>query len=112
MTIAVDLGRKATKQTKQNFISEIQNLSAGLLTDVLFLPQYYKLPNSGTSCKGLEKSLNSFSVGINTVDRDLNQNKSVVPLFGAANAAANAGPNKGTTILYKFSSTNFSMISV
>ena len=36
-----------------------------------------------------------FSVGINTIDRDLNQNKIVVPLFGAANAA----PNKGTTIL-------------
>ena len=39
-----------------------------------------------------------FSVGINTVDRDLNQNKTVVPLFGAANAV----PNKGTTILYSF----------
>ena len=36
------------------------------------------------------------TVGINTVDRDLNQNKTVVTLFGAANAA----PNKGTTILY------------
>ena len=46
-------------------------------------------------------------MGINTVDRDLNQYKIVVnqyknqykivvPLFGAANAA----PNKGTTILY------------
>ena len=32
----------------------------------------------------------------NTVDRDLNPYKIVVPLFGAANAA----PNKGTTILY------------
>ena len=37
-----------------------------------------------------------FYVGINTVDRDLNQNKAVVPLFGAANAA----PNKSLTILY------------
>ena len=37
-----------------------------------------------------------FFLGINTVYRDLNQNKTVVPLFGAANAA----PNKGTTILY------------
>ena len=37
-----------------------------------------------------------FFVGINTVYRVLNQNKIVVPLFGAANAA----PNKGTTILY------------
>ena len=32
----------------------------------------------------------------NTVDRDLNQYKIVVPLFGAAYAA----PYKGTTILY------------
>ena len=48
-----------------------------------------------------------FSVGINTVDRDLNQYKIVVPLFGAANAA----PNKGTAILYQFSSTYFSIIS-
>ena len=30
-----------------------------------------------------------------------------MPLFGAANAA----PNKGITILYQFSSTNFSIIS-
>ena len=37
-----------------------------------------------------------FSVGLNTVDRDLNQYKIVVPLFGVANAA----PNKGTAILY------------
>ena len=35
-------------------------------------------------------------VGPSTVDRDLNQYKIVVPLFGAAYAA----PNKGTTILY------------
>ena len=35
-----------------------------------------------------------FSIRLNTVDRDLNQYKIVVPLFGAANAA----PNKGTTI--------------
>ena len=34
-----------------------------------------------------------FSVGISTVDRDLNQNKTVVPLFGPAFAA----PNIGTT---------------
>ena len=57
----------------------------------------YALKSTGKSLKGLEKSL-SFSIfcGINTVDRDVNQNKTVVPLFGAANAA----PNKGTTILY------------
>ena len=41
-----------------------------------------------------EKSLISSIFCRNTVDRDLNQNKTVVPLFGAANAA----PNKGTTI--------------
>ena len=53
------------------------------------------LKSTGKSCKGLEKSL-KFSVGINTVNRDLNQNRTVWPLFGAANAA----PNKGKTILY------------
>ena len=37
-----------------------------------------------------------FSEGLSTVDRDLNQYKIVVPLFGAAYAA----PNIGTTILY------------
>ena len=37
---------------------------------------------------------------------DLNQNKTVAPLFGAANAA----PNKGTTISYSFSSTDFSIV--
>ena len=47
------------------------------------------------------------SVWINIFDRDLNQNKTV-PLFGAANAA----PNEGLTIFYKFSSTNFYNISV
>ena len=55
------------------------------------------LKSTRKSHKGLEKSLNSlYSVGIKIVDRDLNQNKTVVPLFGAAYAA----PNKGTTILY------------
>ena len=37
-----------------------------------------------------------FSVGLSTVDRDLNQYIIVVPLFGAAYAA----PNIGTAILY------------
>ena len=37
-----------------------------------------------------------FSVGLSTVDRDRNQYKTVVPIFGAAYAA----PNIGTTILY------------
>ena len=37
-----------------------------------------------------------FTGGFNSVFGDLNQYEIVVPLFGAANAA----PNKGTTILY------------
>ena len=49
-----------------------------------------------------------FFIGLSTVDRDLNQYKIAVPLFGAAYAV----PNKGTTILYSFSSTNVSIISV
>ena len=63
-----------------------------------FLKIKYALKNTGKSHEGLEKSLNFFlfSVGINTVDIDLNQNKNDVPLFGAAYAA----PRKGTTILY------------
>ena len=65
------------------------------------------LKSTWKSCTRLEKSL-KFSVGIKTVDRDLNQDKTVVPLFGAANAA----PNKGTTILYEFSCTNLSIIPV
>ena len=36
------------------------------------------------------------SIGLSTVDRDLNQYEIVVTLFGAAYAQ----PNKGTTILY------------
>ena len=57
----------------------------------------YALKSTGKLLKGLEKSLIFlFSVELHTVDRDLNQYKIVVPLFGAANAA----PNKGTTILY------------
>ena len=54
----------------------------------------YALKSTGKSLKSLEKSLNSTI--FSTVDRDLNNYKIVVPLFGAANAA----PNKGTTILY------------
>ena len=53
------------------------------------------LKSTGKSCKGLKKSLNSsIFCRNNTLDRDLNQNKPVVPLFGAARAAL----NKGTTI--------------
>ena len=60
------------------------------------------LKSTGKLLKGLEKSLNSlFSLELNTVDRDLNQYKIVVPLFGAANAA----PNKDTTISSSFSCT-------
>ena len=56
------------------------------------------LKSTGKSLKSLEKSLNStiFSVGLSTVDKDLNQYKIVVPLFGAAYAA----PNIGTAIFY------------
>ena len=49
-----------------------------------------------------------FPVGLSTIDGELNQYKIVVPIFGAAYAA----PNKGTTILYYYSSTNVSIISV
>ena len=57
----------------------------------------YMLKSTGKSLKCLESPwILLFSVGLNTVDRDFNQYKIVVPLFGAANAA----PNKGTTILY------------
>ena len=52
------------------------------------------LKSTGKSLISLKKSL-FFSVGLSTVDRDLNQYKITVPLFGAANAA----PNKGTIIL-------------
>ena len=55
------------------------------------------LKSTGKSLKSLEKSLNStISVGLSTCDRDLNQYKNSVPLFGAAYAASNIG----TTILY------------
>ena len=55
------------------------------------------LKSTGKSLKSLEKSLNStISVRLSTVERDRNQYKIVVPLFGAAYAA----PNIGTTILY------------
>ena len=66
------------------------------------------LKSTGKPLKSLEKALNSaISVGLSTVDRDLNHYKIVVdrdlnhykivvPLFGAAYAA----PNKGTTVLY------------
>ena len=56
------------------------------------------LKSTGKSLKSIEKSLNS-NIFCRTkqlaVDRDLNQYKSVVPIFGAAFAA----PNIGTTIL-------------
>ena len=62
------------------------------------------LKRTGKSLKRLEKSL----VGLSTVNRNLNQYKIVVPLFGPAYAA----PNKDTTISNYLSSTNFSIISV
>ena len=55
------------------------------------------LKSTSKSLKSLEKSLNSnIFIGLSTVDRDLNQYKIAVPLFGAAYAA----PNKATPILY------------
>ena len=46
------------------------------------------LKSSEKSLKSLEKSLNSsIFLELSTVDRDLNQNKIVVPLFSAANVA-------------------------
>ena len=53
------------------------------------------LKSTGNSLKSLEKSLNSilFSVGLSTVDRDLNQYKIVLPLFGAAYAVPNIDNN-------------------
>ena len=55
------------------------------------------LKSTRKSLKSPEKSLSStISVGLSTVDRDLNQYKIVAPIFGAAYAA----PNIGTTILY------------
>ena len=55
------------------------------------------LKSTAKSLKSLENSLNfTFSVGLSTVDIDLNHYKIVVPLFGAAYAS----PNKGTSILY------------
>ena len=57
----------------------------------------YVLKSTGKSLKSLEKSLNStIFCRISTFDRDLNQYKIVLPLFGAAYAA----PNKGAMILY------------
>ena len=65
------------------------------------------LKSTGKSLKSLEKSLNStIFCRISTVDRDWNQYKSVVPLFGATYAA----PNIGTTVLYLFSNNNVSII--
>ena len=60
-----------------------------------------------SALKVLENHSKVLEFELSTVDRDLNQYKIVVPLFGAANAA----PNKGTTISYSFSSTHFSIIS-
>ena len=55
------------------------------------------LKSTGKSLKILEKSLNStMFCRLSTVIRDLNKNKIVVPVFGAAYAA----PNIGKTSLY------------
>ena len=55
------------------------------------------LKSTGKSLKSLEQSFHStITVGLSTVDKEVNQYKIVVPIFGAAYAA----PNIGTTILY------------
>ena len=76
------------------FCSVYLNLVGFLETSLKFKSA---LKSTGKSLKAL-KSLRIllFSVGLSTVDRELNQYKIGVPLFGAANAA----PNIGTTILY------------
>ena len=78
----------------------------------------YALKRTGKSLTALKSPwILLFSVGLSAVDRcgtwlyrflifaplsNFNQYKIVLPIFGAAYAA----PNKGKTILYKFSSTN------
>ena len=64
-----------------------------------FLEKSLKIKSAFKSTGKSLKTLKSpcillFSVGLSTIDRDLNQNKIVVPLFGAA------APNIGTIILY------------
>ena len=67
------------------------------------------MKSTGKSLKSLVKSLKfTIFVGLSTADRELNQYKIVVPLFGSAYAA----PNIGAAILYKFPCTNVSIISV
>ena len=57
------------------------------------------LKSTGKSLKSLKSPLILlFSIGLSIVDRDLNQYKIAVPLFGAAYAA----PNKGTPIYTNF----------
>ena len=66
-----------------------------------FVKSPRKLNQPGKVQENHSKALKSpwilqFSVGLSTVDRDLNQYKIVVPLFGAVYAA----PNIGTRISY------------
>ena len=66
------------------------------------------MKSTGKLLLGLEKFLNfTISVGLNTVNGDLNWYKTAVALFGAAYAA----PNKGTAILYQLYNAIFSIIS-
>ena len=68
----------------------------------------YALKSNGKSFKALKSPwILLFSVGLSTVDRDLNQYKIVVLLFGAAYAAPHRHNN-----LYYFYSTFVSIISV
>ena len=78
-----------------------------------FLEKSLKIKSALKSTGNHRKALKSprillFSVGLSNVDRDLNQYKIVVPIVGAAYAASNIG----TTILYQYSNTNVSIISV
>ena len=59
------------------------------------------LKSTGKLLKNIEKSLNySISVGLSTVDRDLNQYKIVVPLFSAAYTAPMLHQIIGTATSY------------
>ena len=60
------------------------------------LEKYMNLEGCLEKSLKIKSTLKSTGKSLNTLDIDLNHCKIVVPLFGAANAT----PNKGTTILY------------
>ena len=71
-------------------VLEFRDISWNVLENLIYLEKYRK--NHSKALKSPWILL--FSVGLGTVDRDLNQYKIAVPLFGAAYAA----PNRGTTV--------------